>query len=101
PRPATAPPTQHKQALNKSQNLPLIAQAQLLRPSKPDAPKEDIEFTRTHGPINRMVESALEKVHGEVIELLSQDVAAAASDWTPANGLLYKLNPVGLPPHRL
>lgn len=103
PRSATAPPTTQMRAPSKTEYASNIALVQKLRPDPPkqDTAKEDIEFTRTHGPVNRMVESALEKLPGEIIELLSQDVAAVASDWAPAHGLLYKLNPVGLPPHRL
>src|SRR5690242_1646994 len=71
------------------------------QPPKQDTMKEDLEFMRTHGPVNRTVESTLAKLPGEIIELLSHDTATTASDWAPAHGLLYKLNPVGLPPHRL
>lgn len=70
-------------------------------PSKPILVKEDPEFTRTHGPINKTIEAALDKLPGPLIELLSQDISLKTPEWDPAVGLLHKLNPVGLPQHRL
>lgn len=78
----------------------LLAEASRSRLPKP-AVSEDLEFTRTHGPMNKAVEAALGNLPGEIIELLSQDTVTLSSDWNPAQGLLYKLNPIGLPPHRL
>lgn len=103
PLPMTALPLSQYQTPDKHQHPPDAPPAQISPPaaSKPGVVKEDIEFTRTHGPVNKTVESALEKLPGEIVELLSQDVAAISSGWTPAHGLLYKLNPVGVPPHRL
>ena len=103
PRPATAPPTSQDQTPRKIQRPPKAPVAQGLSQATPkgDTVREDVVFTRTHGPVNRAVESSLEKLPGEIIELLSQDIATSESDWAPAHGLLYKLNPVGLPPHRL
>ena len=113
PRPATAPPTPQKitvempvAATASSKSRPLVP-ASNTSPAQPqqapaiDSAKEDIEFTRIHGPVNRVVEAALNKLPGELIELLSQDISTNPSDWNPAQGLLYKLNPIGLPPHRL
>ncbi|KAF1930442.1 uncharacterized protein M421DRAFT_374442 [Didymella exigua CBS 183.55] len=103
PRRATVPPTSHKQSPPKSQHSRCNLPAQMAAPqsAKLGSVKEDSEFTRTHGPINKMVESALKKIPGEIIELLSHDAAASMSDWAPAYGLLHKLNAIGLPPHRL
>ena len=70
-------------------------------PPKPIPAKDDPDFTRTHGPVNKVVEAILDKLPAPVIELLSQDVSLKIPDWDPALGLLHKLNPVGLPPHRL
>jgi hypothetical protein len=108
PRPVTAPTTPQK----KTAEIPAPVTISL-EPKPPLAPtvspkkqlpcfvKEGIEYTRIHGPINRVVEAALDKLPGELVELLSQDISTRPSDWDPAQGLLYKLNPVGLPPHRL
>lgn len=115
-RPATAPPT--PQAAVKGSHLssvsPLgtaasIPKAQSLaiensadfKQSKPDTTSMELEYTRTHGPINKVVETALNKMPGEIIELLSRDATTPASGWTPVQALLHKLNPIGLPPHRL
>ncbi|KAH9862764.1 hypothetical protein J1614_010857 [Plenodomus biglobosus] len=62
---------------------------------------DDPSFIRTHGPKNKTVEAILDKLPGDLVELLSQDVSMKLPHWSPAPGLLYKLNPVGLPPHRL
>ncbi|KAJ6200647.1 hypothetical protein J3E72DRAFT_437194 [Bipolaris maydis] len=70
-------------------------------PPKPGPVKEDPDFTRTHGPINKTLEATLDKIAGPLIEFLSQDVSLKTLEWDPALGLLHKLNPVGLPPHRL
>jgi hypothetical protein len=103
PQPATAPPTPHKQTPQKSQHSPHNRAAQVVPPEplRINAVKANNEFMRVHGPINRAVESALEKLPGAIIELLSEDSPSSSSDWVPANGLLYKLCPIGLPPHRL
>lgn len=63
--------------------------------------KDDAEFTRLHGPINKTIETILDKLPGPLLELLSQDISLRLPEWSPAPGLLHKLNPLGLPPHRL
>ncbi|USP76267.1 atp-dependent dna helicase pif1-like protein [Curvularia clavata] len=78
-----------------------LAQPLPPNPPKSDLARENLEFTRTHGPINKSVEAALDKLPGPIIELLSQDASSTILEWNPAVGLLHKLNPVGLPPHRL
>jgi hypothetical protein len=88
---------------------PRLAPHRHIAPTLPLAPippklgpvKEDIDFTRTHGPINKIIEAVLDKLPEPMIELLSQDVSLKTPEWDPAVGLLHKLNPVGLPPHRL
>lgn len=103
PRPATALSMPQKRSALTS-HPPLhtaTAQMSFRQPTELYGVKEDNHFTHTHGPVNRMVESVLQKVPGEIIELLSHDEAASTSNWTPAHGLLHKLNPIGLPPHRL
>lgn len=101
--PAIAPPIPKKQSPSRNQIPSNVSPVQtFLAPIlKAETAKEDIKFTRIHGPINRAVESALDKLPGGTIELLSQDTTTPTTDWTPAPGLLYKLNPTGLPPHRL
>ncbi|KAJ4991152.1 hypothetical protein SVAN01_03280 [Stagonosporopsis vannaccii] len=103
PRSATAPPAPHKPTPSETAHSADVPPAQDLRsdPPKQDTMKEDLDFTRTHGPVNKAVESALAQMPGEIIELLSHDTAISTSDWAPSHGLLYKLNPIGLPPHRL
>jgi hypothetical protein len=68
---------------------------------KPMATQSDPEFTRTHGPVNKAIEAVLNKLPEPLIELLSQDLSLKTPDWDPSLGLLHKLNPVGLPSHRL
>lgn len=68
---------------------------------RPVAVKNDREFTRTHGPINKAIEAVLDKLPEPLLEILSQDLSLKTPDWDPSLGLLHKLNPVGLPPHRL
>ena len=68
---------------------------------RPVAVKDDREFARTHGPINKAIEAVLEKLPEPLLEMLSQDLSLKTPDWDPSLGLLHKLNPVGLPPHRL
>jgi hypothetical protein len=63
--------------------------------------KDDLDFTRLHGPLNKMIESILDQLPESLVELLSMDISMKLPDWDPAPGLLHKLNPVGLPPHRL
>lgn len=101
PRPATTPPTPQRQAAQKSQRSPYNGHVQAAWEHPiVDAANEDVEFTRIHGPVNRAVESALDKLPGDIIELVSQDVPSSPG-WTPSQGLLYRLSPMGLPPHRL
>lgn len=103
PRSATAPPTSQRRTSSENQHVPNVPLAESVSPEPPkqDTTKADIEFIRTHGPVNKALETALERMSGDIIELLSQDTAPVASNWAPAHGLLYKLNPIGLPPHRL
>ncbi|KAE8848782.1 hypothetical protein HRS9122_02798 [Pyrenophora teres f. teres] len=68
---------------------------------KPVPVKADINFTRTHGPTNKTIEAILDKLPQPLIELLSQDLSLDIPNWNPVEGLLHKLNPAGLPPHRL
>ena len=68
---------------------------------RPVAVKDDREFARTHGPINKAIEAVLDKLPEPLLEVLSQDLSLKTPDWDPSLGLLHKLNPVGLPPHRL
>ncbi|RMZ73045.1 atp-dependent dna helicase pif1 [Pyrenophora seminiperda CCB06] len=63
--------------------------------------KADPSFARKHGPINKVIEAVLDKLPDPLIELLSQDLSLNIRNWNPAEGLLHKLNPTGLPPHRL
>lgn len=99
----TAPPVSRKQNPRESQHSPYndVAPVQYPEPSKSNNTKDDIEFTRIHGPKNKAVESALGDLPGETIELLSEDAPSCSSSWSPAHGLLYKLSPMGIPPHRL
>jgi len=68
---------------------------------QPMPPKDEADFTRRHGPINRAVESILDRLPEPLVELLSQDMSMKLPAWDPAPALLHKLNPLGLPPHRL
>jgi hypothetical protein len=68
---------------------------------KPLVQKDAPDFIRTHGPINKAIEAVLDKLPEPLIELLSQDMSLKAPEWDPPHGLLHKLNPVALPPHRL
>jgi hypothetical protein len=70
-------------------------------PPKSLPTQDNREFTRTHGPINKVIEAVLDKLPEPLIELLSHDLSLKTPDWDPSLGLLHKLNPVGLPPHRL
>jgi hypothetical protein len=72
-----------------------------ITPSKTAPTKDDADFVRLHGPLNKAIETVLDKLPEPLIELLSQDISLKLPDWDPAPGLLHKLNPVGLPPHRL
>lgn len=77
-----------------------------LPPSKPTEPfhaptNKDLNFVRNHGPTNKIVEAVLDKLPDELVELLSQDISMKYPEWDPLPGLLHKLNPIGLPPHRL
>ncbi len=84
--------------------IPPVVLASFVVPApslKPVATNDGREFTRTHGPINKAVEVVLDKLPEPLIELLSQDLSLKTPDWDPSLGLLHKLNPVGLPPHRL
>jgi hypothetical protein len=62
---------------------------------------EDAAFVREHGHINRIVENVLSKLPEALVELLSQDLSMRQPDWNPSLRLLHKLNPTGMPPHRL
>ncbi|KAF1837152.1 hypothetical protein BDW02DRAFT_566401 [Decorospora gaudefroyi] len=64
-------------------------------------PRNDPDFLRTHGPINKAIEAILDRLPEPIIELLSQDLSMSIPTWDPSHALLHKLNPIGLPPHRL
>ncbi|PVI02169.1 hypothetical protein DM02DRAFT_312883 [Periconia macrospinosa] len=68
---------------------------------KPQSPKQDAGFVRLHGPIDKTIEAILDKLPEPLIELLSKDMPKEPAIWNPALSLLHKLNPHGLPPHRL
>lgn len=70
-------------------------------PPEPPPARDDADFVRLHGPTNKMVEAILDKLPDTLVELLSQDMSLRLPGWDPAPCLLHKLNPVGLPPHRL
>ncbi|KAB2102262.1 hypothetical protein AG0111_0g9597 [Alternaria gaisen] len=81
-----------------------IALAPLTAPSPPPQPipaQDDREFARTHGPINKAIEAALDKLPEPLIELLSQDLSLKTPDWDPSLGLLHKLNPLPSIPGRM
>ncbi|KAF2677376.1 hypothetical protein K458DRAFT_447026 [Lentithecium fluviatile CBS 122367] len=63
--------------------------------------KESADYVRLHGPINKAIQAILDKLPEPLIELLSEDISTNPDIWDPAPSLLHKLNPVGLPPHRL
>lgn len=63
--------------------------------------KADADFVRLHGPVNKVIEDILRKLPEPLIELLSRDISTDTINWDPAPSLLHKLNPAGLPPHRL
>jgi hypothetical protein len=69
-------------------------------PAVPPA-KADADFTRLHGPTNKIVERVLDKLPAPLIELLSRDSSLRRPVWDPAPSLLHRLSPLGLPPHRL
>jgi hypothetical protein len=92
--PIEEPPT-------KAHMPPPPLQPRVTSPPKPTTAKDDPDFTRLHGPINKAIESILDRLPGPLVELLSQDISLKAPAWDPAHGLLHKLNPLGLPPHRL
>ncbi|KAH7377320.1 hypothetical protein BKA66DRAFT_467943 [Pyrenochaeta sp. MPI-SDFR-AT-0127] len=70
-------------------------------PLDPPTAKEDPDIIRVHGPINKAMEAVLDRLPEPVIELLSHDISTKLPDWDPQPGLLHRLTPVGLPPHRL
>ncbi|CAI6334552.1 unnamed protein product [Periconia digitata] len=73
-----------------------------VQPARAQAPKkEEPGFIRLHGPIDKMIESALTKLPASLVEFLSEDTPTNQILWDPAVSLLHKLNPLGLPPHRL
>ncbi|CAO2649896.1 Nn.00g011880.m01.CDS01 [Neocucurbitaria sp. VM-36] len=80
---------------------PALSSSLLPKPSEQSPVKEDPNFVRLHGPINKAMEAILDKLPEPLIELLSQDLSMKVPDWNPELSLLHKLNPIGLPPHRL
>ncbi|KAF2730949.1 hypothetical protein EJ04DRAFT_28762, partial [Polyplosphaeria fusca] len=74
-------------------------------PKKPPLPQstpdEDAEYMRLHGPFNKAIEDILQALPGPLIELLSQDISLNLASWNPDQSLLHRLNPIGVPPHRL
>jgi hypothetical protein len=102
-RSATTPPTLQRIPPATSERSP-TSQVVLGPQSsfrEQDTVQEDIEYTRAHGPVNKIVEAALGSLPGEIIELLSHDAPAVRTDWDPTQSMIHKLNPAGLPPHRL
>lgn len=70
-------------------------------PQKSVASNEDTAFLRLHGPINKAIEKVLDHLPEPLIEMLSTDTPTNPPLWDPPLSLLHKLNPIGLPPHRL
>lgn len=64
-------------------------------------PKDDSEFVRVHGPTIPTIETMLDGLPEDLIELLSLDLSLKSPEWNPSPSLLHKLNPLELPPHRL
>lgn len=62
---------------------------------------DEAEYTRQHGPTNRIVERGLDKLPAPLIELLSRDISLGLPAWDPASSLLHRLSPLGIPSHRL
>ncbi|KAF2013912.1 hypothetical protein BU24DRAFT_249618 [Aaosphaeria arxii CBS 175.79] len=73
----------------------------IISPQKQSPIKEGVDFTRLHGPINKVIENSLAALPEPLIELLSVDTSMNTPKWEPSASLLHKLNPLGLPPHRL
>lgn len=59
------------------------------------------DFVRIHGPVNKALEEVLAHLPTPLIEFLSVDRSVNTLKWSPPLSLLYKINPVGFPPHRL
>jgi hypothetical protein len=100
--PVLVPPIQAQQPTP----LPPTPLPPLPRPATPGSfklslPKDDADFARLHGPINRAIECLLDALPEPLVELLSMDSSLKLPDWNPAPSLLHKLNPLGVPPHRL
>lgn len=81
---------------------PIVSSAPVTRsPKLVDASQKDMSFVRLHGPVNKMVDSLLNKLPETLVELLSHDCSVDPATWDPSPSLLHKLNPSGFPPHRL
>lgn len=98
---AVSDPAPEKSEQEPLRHLPSPSCTTITISADPSPPKEDSNFTRLHGPVNRLIETVLKNLPGPLVELLSEDLSLKLPDWDPAPGLLHKLNPVGLPPHRL
>lgn len=88
--------TEAMQPPQAASSAPIAQSPRMGQPSK-----EGMDFIRIHGPINKMTDSLLDKLPEPLIELLSQDCSVDPNTWNPSPSLLHKLNPPGLPPHRL
>ena len=77
-------------------SAPVAQSPKMVEPSQ-----EDTSFVRIHGPINKMIDSILDKISEPLIEILSHDCSVDSAIWDPSPALLHKLNPSGFPPHRL
>lgn len=81
--------------------VPVASLAPVPRSSSVEPSQGDTNFVRLHGPINKVVDSILEKLSDPLVELLSHDHSTDCTTWDPSPALLYKLNPPSVPPHRL
>ena len=90
-----------KDPISQSPPFPPLLPVSVLEPRECETGNADAEFIRLHGPINKAIEETLSLLPEPLIELLSQDTSTNLAFWNPAPSLLHKLNPVGLPPHRL
>jgi hypothetical protein len=100
--PAQVPPPLHGPIHNATRTAAyeVSSSSRIIEHSESNTHKDNSEFLRLHGPINKAIEDSLNLLPESLIELLSQDTSMKDS-WNPDPSLLHKLNPVGLPPHRL
>lgn len=90
-----------EEPINNVQQSPAPAPPIVPTSVKPTPAKEGPDFLRIHGPVNKAMDAVLDKLPAPLVELLSQDISTRLPDWDPQPGLLHRLTPVGLPPHRL